>query len=1099
MAFVNGTGLYDVTTYSDGDYIFVKVTDSNYGTTRTDLVTTAGLAVVTSVSSTFITSGVAPGDQFRILSGTNAGMYTVLTVNSETSITLTQNLAASGTGITFDAVRDTRTVRVSSPTGDYQDVTLRETDAYSHVFMNTNNDLTTASSNVVTSASAKFETDGVLPGDKFVILSGPDMGEYTVQIVNSQTQITLTQTLTTPRTDIVFQTRPLLQAQLYDGSYSTTDRILEANNRDILTVTYVDGNPPGTLTDTATFGASPTAATVSAFRATCEGGRTVVEWETASEHGTVGFYLLRLNEASGKFQKVSEHLVPGVLTDPQGGTYRLADPSAKAGKTYTYQLIEVESRGTELVCGPYRVTVQEQRDAKATDLGPEGFSRRARSVQGGEAPGLPGQAAAKEKAAAGKSAKLIVVPTPPPQSVPAPSGAQPAIKIAVKEAGLYRVEAPEIAALLGIPKSAIGVAIRNGRLLLSCQGKVVPYLPAPADAGILFYGQPMKSIYTDENVYWLQAARGLLMSKGTSSGAQAGPTPGTFADTVHAEVNRFALTAVFSDPEADFWLWDYVYVTPKSTSLATKAFAVSAPDPAPTGAATLVVRLKGATATQANPDHHVVVALNGTVIGEGRWDGTQACTLTLPFDQQLLTAANTVTIKAVGDTGAPYSVFYLDSLDLTYRRFYLAVNGSLLCKTGDRDVVTIGRFSQRAISVFDVSDPWLPELLDGATVEEINGAFLASVPAAPGGVYYALTPDAVKAPVSVVADVPSRLTWRGNGADYVVIAPNVLMDGAKALASYRQAKRFKTMAVDLVDIYDEFNHGIANPHAIQAFLALAKGTWKTAPRYAVLAGNGTYDYKNYQGYGDNLLPPLMMATDYGLFASDTQLAPAGLAIGRLPAASAAEMSALVSKITAYEAASGEWTGHVVLAADKADPNAGSFPQDSDDLSGLVPAPYIVDRVYLSQFPIAIARAMLLADLNDGAFLLNYIGHGSATQFGGSNLLTTADVASLANGDRMPVVTAFTCLAARFDLPGVQCLGKAFVLKSGGGGIAFWGPSALAENNESKTLAIEFFRQVFGRQEAILGDAVLKASAAGPASARLYQLLGDPALRLRRPQ
>jgi hypothetical protein len=49
------------------------------------------------------------------------------------------------------------------------------------------------------------------------------------------------------------------------------------------------------------------------------------------------------------------------------------------------------------------------------------------------------------------------------------------------------------------------------------------------------------------------------------------------------------------------------------------------------------------------------------------------------------------------------------------------------------------------------------------------------------------------------------------------------------------------------------------------------------------------------------------------------------------------------------------------------------------------------------------------------------------------------------------------------------------------------------------LAIEFFRQAFGRQEAILGDAVLEASAGDPQTALMYQLLGDPALRLRRPQ
>jgi hypothetical protein len=33
---------------------------------------------------------------------------------------------------------------------------------------------------------------------------------------------------------------------------------------------------------------------------------------------------------------------------------------------------------------------------------------------------------------------------------------------------------------------------------------------------------------------------------------------------------------------------------------------------------------------------------------------------------------------------------------------------------------------------------------------------------------------------------------------------------------------------------------------------------------------------------------------------------------------------------------------------------------------------------------------------------------------------------------------------------------------------------------------------------VLGDVVVKAAAAGPEMAKLYQLLGDPALKLRRP-
>jgi len=157
----------------------------------------------------------------------------------------------------------------------------------------------------------------------------------------------------------------------------------------------------------------------------------------------------------------------------------------------------------------------------------------------------------------------------------------------------------------------------------------------------------------------------------------------------------------------------------------------------------------------------------------------------------------------------------------------------------------------------------------------------------------------------------------------------------------------------------------------------------------------------------------------------------------------------------------------------------------------------VDKVYLPQLPFQQARARLIAGLNSGAFLLNYVGHGGMDRFTSKGLLTAADASSLNNGDRLPVVTAFTCLAGRFEMPGYLCLGKALVLESGGGGIAFWGPSGMSVNSKAKALSVEFFRHAFGSQPITLGDVVLKASAAGPQMARIYQLLGDPALRLKR--
>lgn len=67
----------------------------------TNLSQTAASATVTSANSTFQTNNIKVGDPFVITTGANAGEYTVLTVDSETQITLTENLTSDASNSTY--------------------------------------------------------------------------------------------------------------------------------------------------------------------------------------------------------------------------------------------------------------------------------------------------------------------------------------------------------------------------------------------------------------------------------------------------------------------------------------------------------------------------------------------------------------------------------------------------------------------------------------------------------------------------------------------------------------------------------------------------------------------------------------------------------------------------------------------------------------------------------------------------------------------------------------------------------------------------------------------------------------------------------------
>ena len=115
---------------------------------------------------------------------------------------------------------------------------------------------------------------------------------------------------------------------------------------------------------------------------------------------------------------------------------------------------------------------------------------------------------------------------------------------------------------------------------------------------------------------------------------------------------------------------------------------------------------------------------------------------------------------------------------------------------------------------------------------------------------------------------------------------------------------------------------------------------------------------------------------------------------------------------------------------------------------------------------------------------------------------SSDVDSFTNGYRLPVVTAMTCVAGQFAIPGYDSLSELLVLHEGGGAIATWAPTGLSQNDLAVILDEGFFRTAFEDGENILGDVVLKALVDYAVIGKpvymldIYNLLGDPALDMR---
>jgi len=78
----------------------------------------------------------------------------------------------------------------------------------------------------------------------------------------------------------------------------------------------------------------------------------IVEWSTASELNTAGFNLYRSDSPDGPFTRLNEYLIPASPDPLLGSSYAFTDTNVVAGRTYYYQLEDVETGGATTRHGP---------------------------------------------------------------------------------------------------------------------------------------------------------------------------------------------------------------------------------------------------------------------------------------------------------------------------------------------------------------------------------------------------------------------------------------------------------------------------------------------------------------------------------------------------------------------------------------------------------------------------------------------------------------------------------------------------------------------------------------------------------------------------
>lgn len=747
-------------------------------------------------------------------------------------------------------------------------------------------------------------------------------------------------------------------------------------------------------------------------------------------------------------------------------------------------------------------------------------------------------------------------------------GSLPGLRIAVIERGMHRLTY-EMLKSAGAPLDGLDPAL----LALWHREKPVAIELAGTEDGafgagdaLIFYGESYTGRYMKNNIYRLTwAGGGERMSARDAAPAMRDPMTSNTIQRARVEFNRSYYSAYADLPRDADHLFDNPLYPNSVVPTTVATYTLDLPNLAEGTATLTVVAHGGRDVAERSPDQSLRLRLNGGNLGQTTWDGsvrrvisqTVSSGLLLPYGNKLVLEASLDQLpgieyywvspdwaeiaypakaRAVSDRLFAEAVVALRTVAQIYLPLVMqngvaaAVAGA--GASGAFDFVA-GGFTTGGIRAYEVTNVYQPVRLTGVVELEPPGSRTAVFAAQPATAYALASEAGFLAPASIEYDAGSDLRAANRHADYIAIVHRSLWEAIQPLLDHRAAEGFAVAKVDVQDIYDEFSGGMVDPEAIRAFLSHAYHQWNAGsspPQYVLLVGDGHYDFKGELRPGiPNLIPPYLLSVDpyIGETAADNRYASVDgnadflpdVALGRIPARTAAEVTAVVDKILAYEknAPAGDWQRRAVFVADPQDDSAGNFHALSDQVRALVPPLYATQPIYYkSSAALDTAAEMKTAIRNaydSGAFYVQWFGHAARASWSKDRVWELNDPPKLAANNVWPLTAHYSCWSGYFIniTPSGQygnsdqTLAEALLLTPKRGSLADFAPSGLHVGAALEGLNKALVKAVFVDRIDRIGkatDAARKAyfdSGAGAVDVIDTQvLLGDPATRLKLP-
>ncbi len=533
------------------------------------------------------------------------------------------------------------------------------------------------------------------------------------------------------------------------------------------------------------------------------------------------------------------------------------------------------------------------------------------------------------------------------------------------------------------------------------------------------------------------------------------------------------------------------------------------------------------------------------------YEAPYTCGLIINTTNFIPPAAN-FTLSYVYNKPASGSVGWLDFFEIQAKATLRNTNGNFVFKDashlgiGNTAKYAVG--SNRNLTVWDVTNPLQAFLLEGSLVasEFVFNSFTDSLKT------FAVFDGSNFLQIAGWQSLANQNLHALNIPDgFIITHPAFTKEAFRLAAHHNKLQGLNIHVVNIQEIYNEFSGGAQDISAIRDFLRmfyLRANSPAQAPKYALLFGRASYDYKYRQKPNTNYIPTFeswesfsptssYCSDDYFGFLEDTEglwdqaidLWPnqgvkesLDIGIGRLIVTNEEEASNLVNKIISYTSieAYGNWRNKIVFSADDGDGSShiGQADALASNLINKYPE-YNIEKIFLDAYKLEStaggarypdAKKAINNSIENGCLIFNYTGHGGEVGLTAERVMGIEDVTSWTNGKtengvKLPMFLTATCEFSRFDDPSRYSAGELVLLNPIGGAIALFTTVRLVFSGQNLALNNAFYKHVgFDSLSQInpprLGDIIRNTkNEYNDKNTRNFALLGDPFIKLSYPK